>query len=630
MRSNEPDGDFGEEPRRSVAAFRVLVGTLLLAFAVLVAFLIFRGATQLSQSNTTAPATQAGSVPATTNGIEVPTLAVANGASSNGADGSQPPLPTAASDQMIEVAPVAANGTVPPTAPALPANLVGFEAKPAPGALAGQPNPFFGPNYVPNDGKPIYVCAVDSFASYLTLMQMQTSGKDVQYGFHLGIVPYSINGKEYEITQAQDEALMKSGAWDCDLGTVDTVARTGYGVITAVIDESAGGDGIYARGINSIYDLKSKRLGYVKDTSSELFARYTLQVAQLTSSTVTLVPFDDINNVVTAFDANQIDAMSGWDPYLRERATTGGKPLVTSEQLRVILDVVVTAKLSIQNKPQVVQAFHDAYFDTLKTQLENYDYGAALIAAWGHNEWSSISKENAGADLRAQMQTIAQADLQHNARLMTNLAPIYNQIEVARRVWAEAGPLVALDAQTIVDTRFVLASAARPELQTTAQPLNTTFTLAANQTQAASTQIATPTTANAKTAPPANGQTAQVVLPCKRFTFLPDKADLSDESRNVLNLCVVAALQQRPGSVVKITGSAAWPGPAGTYSETQVLGFAKQRAQSIANYLASQGVDPSRLAVNGVLPPVDHRETLDANKQAEDRYVEMTLITTGL
>ena len=555
-------------------------------------------------------------------------LVVAGDGSANTANGSL--TPTAASAQMIEIAPVTANGTAPLVAPALPTNLVGFEAKPAPGALAGQPNPYFGPNYVPNDGKPIYVCAVDSFASYLTLMQMQTSGKDVQYGFHLGIVPYSINNKEYEITQAKDEALMTSGAWDCDLGTVDTVARTGYGVMTAVIDESAGGDGIYARGINSIYDLKGKRLGYVKDLSSELFARYTLQVAQLTSATVTLVPFDDINNVVTAFDAGQLDAISGWDPYLRDRAKTGGKPLVTSEQLRVILDVVVTSKLSIQNKPQLVQAFHDAYFDTLKTQLENYDYGAALIASWGHNDWLSISKENAGADLRAQLQTIAQADLQDNLRLMTNLAPVYNQIEVARQVWADAGPLAPLDPQTIVDPRFVLAAAARPELQTTAQPLNNTFTLAGNPTQLVNAQAATPTSVNATTAAPASGQTSQVVLPCKRFTFLPDKADLSADSRNVLNLCVVTALQQRPGSVLKITGSAAWPGPTGTYSETQVLGFAKQRAQSIANYLASQGIDPTRIVVDGILPPQDHRETLDSAKQAEDRYVEMTLITTGL
>jgi outer membrane protein OmpA-like peptidoglycan-associated protein len=93
---------------------------------------------------------------------------------------------------------------------------------------------------------------------------------------------------------------------------------------------------------------------------------------------------------------------------------------------------------------------------------------------------------------------------------------------------------------------------------------------------------------------------------------------------------VLPALQQRPGAYLKITGSAAWPGPAGTYSEKQVAQIARQRAQAIADYLASQGIDPSRLVVEGVLPPPDHRETLDADKQAEDRYVEMTLVTTGL
>jgi ABC-type nitrate/sulfonate/bicarbonate transport system substrate-binding protein len=461
---------------------------------------------------------------------------------------------------------------------------------------------------------------------------MQTSGIDIRHGFHLGIVPYSINDKEYAITQEQAENYLKSGEWDCDLGTLDAAARTNYGAVTLVIDESAGGDGIYARGIPSIYDLKGKRLGYVRDHSAELFARYVLQVAQLTTGTVTLVPFDDINDVVVAFDSGQIDAMSGWDPYLRERTATGGTPLVTSEQLRIILDVVITSRVSIQNKPQVVQAFHDAWFDTLKAQIENYDLGAALIAAWGHNDWLSISKENAGADLRAQMQFIAQADLQDNVQLMADVAPIYNQINLARRVWSEVGPLASVNIQTIVDPQFVLVASAKPELQTGAQPLNNTFSLvtlkdaqpAAGNPQPGGEASPTTTSTGAAT------ETTLAVLPCRRFNFQPDSTDLSDDSRDVVNLCVLPALQQRPSAYLKITGSAAWPGPAGTYSEKQVAQIARQRAQAIADYLASQGIDPSRLVVEGVLPPPDHRETLDADKQADDRDVEMTLVTTGL
>jgi outer membrane protein OmpA-like peptidoglycan-associated protein len=559
-------------------------------------------------------------------GVEVPTLVVAQPADQN-----LPvtPLPDAEKNQpLIEIVPVSTPQTA-EAAVSLPENLAGFEAKPLANAPAGQPNPYFGPNYDPNDGRPTYVCAVDAFASYLLLMQMQTSGLDVQNGFHLGIVPYSINNNEYEITQTQTDEFMKTGVWDCDLGTLDTVSRTGYGVVTAVIDESAGGDGIYARDLNTIYDLKGKRLGYVKDLSAELFARYVVQVAQLTTETVIMVPFDDINDAVIAFDGGQIDAISGWDPYLRERAATGGAPLVTSEQLRVILDVVVTSRPAIQSKPQVVQAFHNAFFGALKVQLESPNLAAALIAAWGHNDWLSISKENAAEDLRTQMQSIAQADLQDNVRLMANLAPIYNQIDVTRRIWAEAGPLADANIQAIIDPQFVLAAAAKPELQTTAQPLNDTFSLVSSVSVAAAPGDAAPA-ATPTTDAVVPAATTLAVLPCKRFTFQPDSAELTGDSRNVVNICVLPALQQRPNAFLKITGSAAWPGPPGTYSETQVLNVARSRAQSMADYLAAQGIDRSRLMVEGVLPPPDHRESLDATKHAEDRFVEMTLVTTGL
>jgi outer membrane protein OmpA-like peptidoglycan-associated protein len=629
MRSREPETEFTEEtPQRLVVVFRGFVILLLLVFVTLLGFLIIRGQTSPGSPRPSARSANSSATATTTLGVEIPTLVVAHEAQQNLAVTPLPAGPN--SSQMIEVVPVSKAGVV--VSVALPTNLAGFEAKPLPTAPSGQPNPYFGPNFNPNDGKPIYVCAVDSFASYLVMMQMQTAGIDVQHGFHLGIVPYSINDKEYEIPQEKADAYLKKGEWDCDLGTMDTVARTGYGVVTAIIDESAGGDGIYARGINSIYELKGKRLGYVRDVSAELFARYVVQVAQLTTKTVSFVPFNDINEAVIAFDAGQIDAMSGWDPYLRDRAKTGGKPLVTSEQLRVILDVVVTSQASIQNKPQVVQSFHDAWFSTLKTQLENYDYAAALIAAWGHNDWLAISKENAAADLRAQMQTIAQADLQHNVRLMANLAPIYNQIAVARRVWAEAGPLAPINAQTLVNSQFVLASAAKPELQTAAKPLNNTFSLVSSANQATAGGNGQPIVATTLTTTQAgaNTTTAQVALPCKRFTFQPDRADLSADSQNAVNLCVLTALQQRPSAFLKITGSAAWPGPAGTFSETQVLLFAQQRAQAMADYLAAQGIDRARLMVEGVLPPTDHRQTLDAAKQAEDRYVEMTLVTTGL
>ncbi len=53
------------------------------------------------------------------------------------------------------------------------------------------------------------------------------------------------------------------------------------------------------------------------------------------------------------------------------------------------------------------------------------------------------------------------------------------------------------------------------------------------------------------------------------------------------------------------------------------------RARSIATYLQSVGVDAKRMLMQGMLPPEDHRSTLDQEKQASDRFVEMTVVTGG-
>ena len=120
-----------------------------------------------------------------------------------------------------------------------------------------------------------------------------------------------------------------------------------------------------------------------------------------------------------------------------------------------------------------------------------------------------------------------------------------------------------------------------------------------------------------------------VVLPCRRFTFLPESTELTLESRRILDDCVLPTLSQSVGLFLRVKGSAAWPGPPGTYTEEEILTFAEARAQSVVDYLASQGIDRARFIVEGALPPEEHRETEDAELQAEDRYVEMTLITVG-
>lgn len=559
---------------------------------------------------------------------------------------------------------------VPAPAPTsvVPANFV---PKAAPNAPTEAPNPLFSPNHNPALKRPVFICGTDSFASYITLLQIQVAGLDVRHGFDLGIVPLQFNDREYALSQQDIDAALKTGAWDCNPNTVDGVASTGNGVITAIVDESAGGDGIWARKLGTIYDLKGKRIAYVADSSSEFFARYALSVAQLDPSTdAVMVPFDTPDEAVQAFNEGKADAVSAWEPQLSQAATGGGQPLVTSDQLRIIVDTIITSRKSIAERPEVVQAFHDAWFDALKFQFEHFDDAARQIAAWGNADWSGITPDNAGKDFGDSLRLIAQADLQDNLAVMNNPEPIINLMNASRRVWSLARKVPSEPVALAIDARFVKAAAALGTEDSSAQPINNTFSLGATAANnaASATSATSPTTNTAKSAanapvanaPVANAPAAPMaapvaavvvaatvapsqtivasneasaeelaVLPCRHFTFLPDSAVLTDESRKVLDLCVIPLLQQRAGTALRIRGSAAWPGPKGSYTETQIMEMAMGRAQAIAEYLKSQKIDTHRLLIEGTLPPQERRETDDPIQQVEDRFVEMTLLTSG-
>ncbi|KAA3665058.1 MAG: hypothetical protein DWQ04_02550, partial [Chloroflexi bacterium] len=83
------------------------------------------------------------------------------------------------------------------------------------------PDPIWGPNYSADDGLPTYICGADAFGSYFTLQQMQMSGKDIEHGFHLGIIPFFLNDDPaYDVSEEQRTALLAAGKWNCLLTTL--------------------------------------------------------------------------------------------------------------------------------------------------------------------------------------------------------------------------------------------------------------------------------------------------------------------------------------------------------------------------------------------------------------------------
>jgi ABC-type nitrate/sulfonate/bicarbonate transport system substrate-binding protein len=511
-----------------------------------------------------------------------------------------------ASRYVADIRSTATSSTaVPPDEPATPVVQLTY------------PDPIYGPNYDPNDGLPVYICGADAFGSYFTLQQMQMSGKDIEHGFHLVIVPFFLDDDPaYDVSEEQRTALLNSGQWDCLLTTLDSVSLASPGIITIIVDESAGADQLWVRDVPTINDLKGKRIAFSRGSVGEYFVYYVLSIARLNPRfDVTLLPQDSVADAVEAFNAGQADAVSGWEPDIYDAEAGEGVPLLSSNQLRIVLDVVVTSRQSISARPDQVQAFHDAWFDTLKAQVEDFDTASAQIASWGHNDWSFVYPESASDDFALWLESVAQADLGDNAFVMRDTRPLISRLEIARRVWAASGLEVPDDdVADLVNPGFVSRSASQASLQANGSPVNDTFSLSAQL------DLSGVDTDDAATL---------VILPCRRFTFLPESTELTLESRRILDDCVMPTLSQSVGLFLRVQGSSAWPGPPGTYTEEEIVEFAEARAQSVVDYLVSQGIDPARFIVEATLPPAEHWETEDPELQAQDRFVEMTLITVG-
>ncbi len=443
------------------------------------------------------------------------------------------------------------------------------------------------------------------------------SGKDIEHSFHLGIVPFFLDDDpDYDVSEEQRTALLKAGLWDCLLTTLDSVALTSAGAITTIIDESAGADQLWARDIETINELEGKRIAFSRGSVGEYFVYYVLSIAQLSPrSQVTLVPQDSVEDAVAAFNEGQADVVSGWEPSIFDAEIGGGIPLLSSNQLRIVMDVIVTSRQSIENDPDKVQDFHNAWFDTLKSQVEDFDTAAAQIAEWGHNDWSFVYPESATPDFDGWLGSVAQADLGDNAFVMRDTRPLIDRLQIARRVWAASDASVPDDdVEELVNPGFVMRAADQASLQPNGKPVNDSFSITSQL------DLSGVETEDAATL---------AVLPCRTFTFLPESTELTLESRRNLDACVVPTLSQSVGLFLQVVGSSAWPANDPPYTEVDILVVAEGRAQSVVDYLVSQGIDPARFIVEAALPPLDHRNSEDAQIQALDRFVELTLITVG-
>ena len=179
---------------------------------------------------------------------------------------------------------------------------------------------------------------------------------------------------------------LASGNLDANSQTLnDTVSSVAGGAKQTIVltnDNSTGNDQIIgAPGINSIADLKGKKVGAEQGTVDHYLLLLALKKAGLTIDDISFQPLET-GAAAAAFASGRLDAVGAFAPFTTQAlARTGAKALATSTDFPgAIPDHLVVSRDLVTSRPNDVQKIIDTWYDTLGYIKANPAEAVAIMA----------------------------------------------------------------------------------------------------------------------------------------------------------------------------------------------------------------------------------------------------------
>lgn len=164
---------------------------------------------------------------------------------------------------------------------------------------------------------------------------------------------------------------LSAGQLDCNSQTLnDTISSIAAGADLQVVmmnDFSTGNDQIIAApGINSIAELKGKKVAAEEGTVDHYLLLMVLKEAGLSAKDITFVPLET-GAAAAAFAAGKVDAAGVYAPFTTQALKRpGAKALTTSrEHPGAISDLLVCRRDFVAKHPEKIQKVVNAWFATL-------------------------------------------------------------------------------------------------------------------------------------------------------------------------------------------------------------------------------------------------------------------------
>ncbi len=199
-------------------------------------------------------------------------------------------------------------------------------------------------------------------------------------------------GLDVQITNMEDTAQRKAAMIKGDVNALgDTVdllvlsrAENVPSVTVLQVDESNGADGILAtNNINSVRDLKGKKIAAQKNFVGESFLMYLLKKNSMSVDDVQIIDTES-GAAGAAFVSGKVDAAVTFEPWLsKAKERKDGKVLISSADAPgVIVDTVSVNETYLKNNPENVKKFIKAWFKALDYWKNNSDESNQIMSKY--------------------------------------------------------------------------------------------------------------------------------------------------------------------------------------------------------------------------------------------------------
>ncbi len=177
------------------------------------------------------------------------------------------------------------------------------------------------------------------------------------------------------------------------VGDVININKSAEMKVVAISDDGGSDAIVVSPEINTIQDLKGKRVGVLIGTQYELMISEMLKSANMAPGDISIVPINP-ENAKKALENKQVEAVYTWEPFLSDAVAAGNKAIYPTEQIRLFPDMIVFSKSVVEQRPDDVRAFLKAWFDAVDYRQKNPELTRSIVAGYLGNSIEEVQSDD--------------------------------------------------------------------------------------------------------------------------------------------------------------------------------------------------------------------------------------------